>query len=60
MVAFGLQRCSGGCLVTLACRVQWNHGGIVQRRAWRCAFVDGMVFGGCGGMVSGGIWTRRS
>jgi len=36
--------------------VQWKHGGIVQRGAWqRYAFVESMVFGGCGGMVSGGI-----
>jgi len=31
------------------------------RGAWqRCAFVEGMVFGGCGDVVSGGIWMRRS
>jgi len=42
--------------VVLACGVQWKHGGIVQRGAWqRCAFVEGMVFGGYGGMVIGGI-----
>jgi len=33
MVAFGLWRCSRGCLVALTYRVQWKHGGIVQRGA---------------------------
>jgi len=42
--------------MVLACGVQWKHGDIVQRGAWqRCASIEGMVFGGCGGTVSGGI-----